>query len=109
MNERLTEELTNILREEGSMPRRLSQTELKVLALELAAAMPPVQREDIAAGLCPMIWQMKALLDSVSNDLNSIDRHTPEEQRSRIFSRAVGLIDASITVNNRMGVEAGAW
>ena len=46
MNERLTEELTNILRDNMEPRSGLSREQLKTLALELAAAMPPVQVEE---------------------------------------------------------------
>ena len=109
MNPHLAEELTHILREEGSMPRRLSPTELKVLALELAAAMPPVQREETSSGICPMIGQMRALLESALDDLNSLDSQSSEQDRRHVYNRATWLIDAGITITNRMGVEAGVW
>lgn len=44
MNERLSEELTHILRDSLEQRSGLSREELKTLALELAAAMPPIQR-----------------------------------------------------------------
>ena len=46
MNERLTEELTNILRDSMEPRSGLSREQLKTLALELAAAMPPVEPAD---------------------------------------------------------------
>lgn len=46
MNERLTEKLTNILRDSMEPRSGLSREQLKTLALELAAVMPPVEKAD---------------------------------------------------------------
>lgn len=90
----------------------MNQEQLKVLAIELAAAMPPLPPRHIDpndVGICPMIGQLKALLESALNDLNSLDSKTPDDERRRVFNRATWLVDAGITITHRMGVEAGNW
>ena len=78
----------------------------EVVAMIMQNRPTPDARSFIGDG---KVREMKALLESALNDLNSLDRNTPENERLKTFNRAVCLLDAGITINNRMGVEAGVW
>ena len=106
MNERLTEELTNILRDTMEPRSGLSQEQLKTLALELAAAMPPVEsRPTFQPELTPLVAQIDAVLNSALDALNCLTEGTEPEERRRVTNQVAWLIDAGITITDKLAHE----